>query len=99
MHGPRLSRYKVALRDVNQLDKVRKGLERLALAMSLRDMMPTLGHGDEAKTVTIDVPRPAASWTTASKIEFLEALSAVSGSRTELSRVRRRSAASAWHSA
>ena len=84
IHGPRLSRYKVALRDVNQLDKVRKGLERLALAMSLRDMMPTLGHGDEAKTITIDVPRPASSWTTASKIEFLEALSAVSGARTEL---------------
>jgi DNA segregation ATPase FtsK/SpoIIIE, S-DNA-T family len=84
IHGPRLSRYKVALRDVNQLDKVRKGLERLALAMSLRDMMPTLGHGDEAKTVTIDVPRPATSWTTASKIEFLEALSTVSGSRAEL---------------
>lgn len=84
VHGPRLSRYKVALRDVNQLDKLRKGLERLALAMSLRDMVPALGHGDEAKTVTIDVPRPSKSWTTASKIEFLEALNVVSGSGTEL---------------
>ena len=84
VHGARLSRYKVALRDVNQLDKLRKGLERLALAMSLRDMMPALGHGDEAKTVTIDVPRPPKSWTTASKIEFLEALKAVSGSGAEL---------------
>ena len=84
VHGPRLSRYKVALRDVNQLDKLRKGLERLALAMSLRDMMPALGHGDEAKTVTIDIPRAPKSWTTASKIEFLEALGAVSGAGAEL---------------
>lgn len=84
VHGPRLSRYKVMLRDVNQLDKLRKGLERLALAMSLQDMMPALGHSDEAKTVTIDIPRSGKSWTTASKIEFLEALNAVSGSGTEL---------------
>ncbi|ANG98805.1 hypothetical protein A8A54_19615 [Brucella pseudogrignonensis] len=84
VHGPRLSRYKVALRDVNQLDKLRKGLERLALAMSLQDMMPALGHSDEPKTVTIDIPRLRKSWSTATKIEFLEALNSVSGSGTEL---------------
>ncbi|TIM38448.1 FtsK/SpoIIIE domain-containing protein [Mesorhizobium sp.] len=77
IHGPRLSRYRVLLRDVNQLDKLRKGLERLALVLSLQNHIPALGHGDEAKTVTIDIPRPKSSWVQNGRGELMEALHAM----------------------
>ena len=62
IHGPRVTRYKVFLNEVNQLDKLRKGLERLSLVLNLQGAKPTLTHGDEAKTVNLDVPRPKATW-------------------------------------
>lgn len=63
IHGPRVSRYKVFLPDINQFDKLRKGLERLGLALNLQKSRPVLSTGDEAKTVSLDVPRPQVSWT------------------------------------
>lgn len=62
VHGPRVTRYKVFLPDINQLDKLRRGLERLSLALNLKSAQPTLTHGDEAKTVSLDVPRPQNTW-------------------------------------
>ncbi len=61
-HGPRVTRYKVFLPDINQLDKLRRGLERLSLALNLQRAIPTLSHGDEPKTVSLDVPRPKSTW-------------------------------------
>ncbi|MFS2034781.1 FtsK/SpoIIIE domain-containing protein [Polaromonas sp. CT11-55] len=61
-HGPRVSRYKVFLPDINQFDKLRRGLERLGLALNLQTSRPTLSTGDEAKTISLDVPRPASTW-------------------------------------
>lgn len=61
-HGPRVTRYKVFLSDINQLDKLRKGLERLSLSLNLQGAQPTISHGDEAKTVNLDVPRPQNTW-------------------------------------
>lgn len=62
VHGPRVTRYKVFLSDVNQLDKLRRGLERLSLSLNLQGAQPTITHGDEAKTVNLDVPRPQNTW-------------------------------------
>lgn len=84
IHGPRLSRYRVALRDVNQLDKLKRGLERLALAMSLQQHMPALSPGDEARIVMIDVPRPRTTWNSAGKQELLDALKAVPSNGDQL---------------
>lgn len=64
IHGPRVTRYKIFLNDINQLDKLRRGLERLSLALNLQHARPTLNHGDEAKTVSLDVPRPKSTWQT-----------------------------------
>ncbi|RLL71536.1 DUF1832 domain-containing protein [Ochrobactrum soli] len=77
IHGPRLTRYKVTLRDVNQLDKLKRGLERLALSMNLQQQMPAWSAGDEARTVLIDIPRPQATWRIEGKQALLEALSVV----------------------
>lgn len=62
IHGPRVTRYKVFLYDINQLDKLKRGLERLGLALNIQQARPTLTYGDEAKTISIDVPRPKTSW-------------------------------------
>ena len=76
VHGPRLSRYRVLLRDVNQLDKLKKGLERLALALNQQGRTLTLGHSDEAKTITIDIPRSRNEWFSYGYSEMIEALRA-----------------------
>lgn len=84
IHGPRLSRYRVALRDVNQLDKLKRGLERLALAMSLQQHIPTLSAGDEARIVMIDIPRPRTTWKTAGRQDLLDALKPVPSNNDQL---------------
>jgi S-DNA-T family DNA segregation ATPase FtsK/SpoIIIE len=62
IHGPRVTRYKVLLNEVNHLDKLKRGLERLSLSMNIQQSLPILSHGDEARTVNLDIPRPKASW-------------------------------------
>lgn len=62
-HGPRVTRYKVYLADVNQKPKLERGLDRLSLVLNLQKAKPTLGPGEEAKTISLDVPRPEGTWT------------------------------------
>lgn len=61
LHGPRVSRYKVYLPDINLLDKLKRGLERLSLVLSL-DRTPNMTRGDEAKTIFLDIPRAKNTW-------------------------------------
>lgn len=77
-HGPRVTRYRIFLADINNIDKLRRGLERLGLALNLQKSCPTLSHGDEARTVSLDVPRPLATWTPIGVVEFRNWLTAPS---------------------
>lgn len=61
-HGPRVTRYKVYLADVNQKPKLERGMDRLSLVLNLQKAKPTLGPGEEAKTISLDVPRPERTW-------------------------------------
>jgi DNA segregation ATPase FtsK/SpoIIIE, S-DNA-T family len=61
-HGPRVTRYKVFLSDVNQKPKLERGMDRLSLVLNLQKAKPTLGPGEEAKTISLDVPRPESTW-------------------------------------
>lgn len=61
-HGPRVTRYKVYLADVNQKPKLERGMDRLSLVLNLQKAKPTLGPGEEAKTISLDVPRPESTW-------------------------------------
>lgn len=72
IHGPRVTRYKVFLSDINQLDKLRRGLERLSLSLNLQGAQPNITHGDESKTVHLDVPRPPNTWQTVSFTKLRE---------------------------
>ncbi len=69
-HGPRISRYHLFLPDVNHYDKLRRGLERLGIALNLQKTKPVLSAGDGASTVNLDVPRPSSTWTPASYAQF-----------------------------
>lgn len=84
IHGPRVTRYKIYLADVNHIDKLRRGLERLGLALNLQKSRPTLAHGDEAKTVSLDVPRPISTWTPIGITEFRAWLAAASSNRDQM---------------
>jgi len=61
-HGPRVTRYKIYLADVNQKPKLERGLDRLSLVLNLQKAKPILGPGEEARTISLDVPRPEATW-------------------------------------
>ncbi|OUC15362.1 MAG: hypothetical protein B0A82_07350 [Alkalinema sp. CACIAM 70d] len=61
-HGPRITRYRVFLPDINQLDKLRNGMERLGLVLGLQNALPSISSGDQAKTVFLDLPRPRPTW-------------------------------------
>lgn len=77
-HGPRISRYHLYLPDVNHYDKLRKGLERLGIALNLQTTKPLLSAGEGASIVNLDVPRPSASWTPANYSQFAKWVSTVS---------------------
>jgi S-DNA-T family DNA segregation ATPase FtsK/SpoIIIE len=62
--GPRMTRYRVRLLNLNDKAKLDKSLDRLALAMNLGDKLPAVSNGDEAMTVFVDVPRPKPTWLT-----------------------------------
>lgn len=69
-HGPRVTRYKVYLPDINQFDKLRRGLERLAISLNLQKVIPLLSQGTEAKTVNLDVPRISSDWIAVDNAQF-----------------------------
>lgn len=61
-HGPRITRYRVFLFDVNHLPRLQKGFERLSLVLGLQGATPKVTPSDEAKTVFLDIPRPRSTW-------------------------------------
>lgn len=83
-HGPRISRYHLFLPDVNHYDKLRRGLERLGIALNLQETKPVLSAGNGASTVNLDVPRPPATWTPVSYTQFLEWINLASSNGYQL---------------
>src|SRR5690606_37151373 len=41
---------------------LQRGLEKLSLALNLQHTQPIQGPGDEARTLSLDWPRPQSSW-------------------------------------
>ena len=61
-HGPRITRYKVLLMNLNDSAKLKRNMSNLGLALNLGNAMPAVCNGDEAKTVFIDLPREKKAW-------------------------------------
>ncbi len=67
--GPRISRYRVYLDDVNHYDRVKRGLDKLGLHLGLSTRQGILLQEDEegdreARVLALDVPRPRDTWHT-----------------------------------
>lgn len=60
--GPRLTRFLLHLQDVNDLDRLRGGLERLQFSMGMADQALSLSTIAGEKMVALDVPRPRSRW-------------------------------------
>lgn len=62
LDGPRLSRFFLFLPDVNHLDKLRRGLEKLALSLGFQQQGLFIQATDKPKMLGLDVPRPIDAW-------------------------------------
>jgi S-DNA-T family DNA segregation ATPase FtsK/SpoIIIE len=60
--GPRITRYKIYLSDVNHKSRLERGLDRVSLALNQQSASLALGPGDEARTISLDVPRSEDTW-------------------------------------
>lgn len=61
--GPRLTRYKVFLSDINELDRLKRGgLAKLANLLGVQQQGVLQEDTNEPKTIYLDIPRPRDSW-------------------------------------
>jgi len=60
--GPRLSRYFVKLKDVNDYAPLLKGLDKLSFVLGLGDKGIFASATNEPRIAAIDIPRPASAW-------------------------------------
>ncbi|MES0050611.1 FtsK/SpoIIIE domain-containing protein [Mesorhizobium sp. M0053] len=74
--GPRLTRLTYELGQLEDLDRVRKGIGKLGFALGLGEAMVSMSLGSAAQTVLLDIPRPSTSWTT---VEWATLKSSIDG--------------------
>ncbi|MDM8535749.1 DNA translocase FtsK [Desulfobacterales bacterium HSG17] len=61
-NGPRITRYMLHLNNANDLDKLKKGLEKLSFILGLKQMGVFLKFSETPKLIGIDIPRPSSTW-------------------------------------
>ena len=64
IEGPRISRYRVYLDDINHLDRIHRSLDKLGLHLGLQQHGIFLAEDSEPRVVSLDVPRPRETWQT-----------------------------------
>ncbi len=62
--GPRISRYRIYLNDLNHLERMRRGLDKLELHLGLQKQGIFLSEDSEPRVVALDIPRPRETWQT-----------------------------------
>jgi len=60
--GPRITRYQVLLEHANDLDKLKKGLEKLSFILGLKESGIFLHFSETPMLIGIDIPRKPATW-------------------------------------
>jgi len=61
-NGPRLTRYRIYLLDINQVDRLRRGLEKLSFSLGLHQQKISMEPTELHKVIAIDIPRPSHLW-------------------------------------
>ncbi len=64
LNGPRITRYMVHLNHANDLDRLKKGLEKLSFILGLKQMGVFLKFSQTPKLIGIDIPRRHETWNT-----------------------------------
>ena len=64
LRGPRLTRFQLHLPDVNDLDRLKRGLEKLSFSLGLQEQGIFTAPTRESKVIGLDVPRPRDTWET-----------------------------------
>jgi DNA segregation ATPase FtsK/SpoIIIE, S-DNA-T family len=84
IHGPRVTRYRVYLRDVNQINSLERRLRELSLLLNVQTGSPSLAKGDEARVVFLSLPRPKDTWKPVEKDAFTSWLEQSNGKDASL---------------
>ena len=72
IHGPRVTRYRVYLRDVNQINSLERKLREISLLLNVQSGAPSLAKGDEARVVFLSIPRSRETWKPVEQDAFVE---------------------------
>lgn len=62
LQGPRITRYQVLLNHANDLDRLKKGVEKLSFILGLNQTGIFLNFSDTPMLIGIDIPRPSSTW-------------------------------------
>ena len=62
LNGPRITRYMLLLNNVNDLDKLKKGLEKLSFVLGLEQMGIFLKFTETPMLIGVDIPRRPSTW-------------------------------------
>lgn len=64
IQGPRIDRYALYLANIQHLDPLKRGLEKLAFRLGLQQEGVFIHTTSEPKVVAMDIPRPKQNWKT-----------------------------------
>lgn len=78
--GPRLSRFYLHLPNVDDLDRIRRGLEKLGYVMGLGERSIFITGTEEPKVIAMDIPRRQETWTTVNGYRLAEWADSYKGS-------------------
>ena len=77
--GPRLTRFALELHQLDDLDRLRRGLSKIAFALGLGEDSVDLALLPAERTVSLDIPRSASSWSMLTWAELVPALDSGAG--------------------
>lgn len=63
VNGPRLTRFPLTLNGVEDFDRLRRGLEDLSFTLGLGSSSVSMVREGGERRVTVEIPRPSATWT------------------------------------
>ncbi|PZW40411.1 S-DNA-T family DNA segregation ATPase FtsK/SpoIIIE [Humitalea rosea] len=72
--GPRISRFELELAELEDLDRLRKGLGKIAFALGWGENAVTSSLAPGERRVYLSIPRPAATWRTVDWSQVRDAL-------------------------
>ncbi|MCJ8508642.1 DndE family protein [Rhizobium lemnae] len=82
--GPRLTRFSYELPLLDDLDRLRRGQDKIGFALGLGDRKIDIAVGTSERTVVLDVPRPSTTWKTVNWTDIVSALNSPAASKMSL---------------